>query len=653
MDLSRKGGDIVSNQPKVPQEIDPEVSRSKRKLRGIDKPIVFTISFVMAVVQIYLIIFSMRAPMINTGIFLMFVSTLTFLLYKASPKIKSESIPWYDWVLAAVAVLPFLYGSSFYNEIISRAVTPTYTDIIMTIIAVAVILEISRRTIGILLPGIAILFIFYALWGGNIGGIFSHPGYSLERLTNTFYMTTNGIYGAPAKVAATMVFMFVFFGAFLNATGASKVITDGAFSIAGKYTGGPAKVSIIASALMGSVSGSASANVATTGQLTIPLMKKIGYKRHFAAGVESASSTGGTITPPIMGAAAFIMTEITGIPYGDIVLAAIIPALLFYLATFTAVHYEAKKLGLRGLSKEQLPSIFLVIKKGFYVMLPLILLIVLILMYYPVMYAAFYSTIALIIMGFIQPTSRLTIKKVFQAIADSSGMVLQAAAACACAGIVIGVLNLTGLGLRFSSVTLGIAGQSLILALIFTMIISIILGMGLPPVAAYIIGSAVAAPALINLGFPVLASHLFVFYFSALSSITPPVAVTAYIGAGIAGANPLRTAVTSCLIGLPAFIVPYMFMFSDHFLLQGDVFNIILTLIPAIIGFFCLSAGIIGYFNKKLYIYERVGFVLGGGLLLIFDFITGAVGVLILVLVVMYHYKRPDIEQIGEQQVSP
>ncbi|GAA0369741.1 TRAP transporter permease [Bacillus horti] len=623
-------------------EVTDEPFEQKRSLEGRDKQIVYAVSLLMATLQVYLIIFSLTAPMINTGIFLMFVAVLVFLLYKPAKRITSNAIPWFDWLAAFLSAIPFLYGVLFYEEIIARATFPTVLDKVMMILAVLAILEMSRRTIGIILPCIALLFVLYAIWGGNLPGIFVHRGYDLDRLTNTFFMTTNGIYGSPTKVAATMVFMFVFFGAFLNATGASKVITDGSFSIAGRFTGGPAKVAIFASALMGSVSGSASANVATTGQLTIPLMKKVGYNKDFAAGVESAASTGGTITPPIMGAGAFIMAETTGIPYSDIVKAAIIPALLFYMAVFTSTHFEAKKLGLRGLPKKDLPQLIHVLKKGFHVLLPLVFLIVLILMYFPVMHAAFYSTIALIVAAMLHPATRIKIKEIFNAVANSAHMVLQAAAACACAGIVIGVLNLTGLGLRFSTVTLQLAGHSLFLALFFTMVIAIILGMGLPPVAAYIIGAAVAAPALTNLGFPLLASHLFIFYFAAISSITPPVAVTAYIGAGIAGGSPIKTAVISCLLGLPAFIVPYMFMFSDVFLLQSEPLEFILLIVPTTIGFICLSTGIIGFFSKRLIMVERMTFIASGILLLIFDYLTSSIGLGLLIGILIYHYKRKD-----------
>ncbi|NJC23787.1 TRAP transporter 4TM/12TM fusion protein [Arthrobacter pigmenti] len=642
----------MSSVSEAPVQVEDEATTLKRDLEGTSRSVLYGLSVLMALTQIYLIIFATASPMVHTAIFLAFIVPLVLLSYRPMSRARTRSIPWYDWIAALVSSAPFIYVAINYEDIIRRAIVPTTVDQTMAVIACVAILEISRRAIGFVLPLIALIFLFYTVWGGFLPGILSHRGYELDRITNTLFMTSNGVFGSAAQVAATMVFMFVFFGAFLNATGASRVITQLAFSVAGRYTGGPAKVAVIASGGMGMVSGSASANVATTGQVTIPLMKQVGYRGVFAAAVEAAASTAGTLTPPIMGAAAFIMAEITGIPYAEIVIAGIIPAILFYVTVLMCVHFEASRLGLKGMDKADIPKASTVMKKGIFILSPVIMLAVLIFMYYPVMYAAFYATIALVVIALVHPSIPLSPKGIVNSIANSADMVLQAGAACACAGLVIGVLNLTGLGLRFSSWTLGIAGASVILALIFTMLITIVLGMGLPPVAAYIVAASVAAPALTTLGFPLLASHMFIFYFSCLSSITPPVGITAFIAAGIARARPMRTAFTACFLALPAFVVPFLFIYSPAFLLEGEPLEIVGVSIKALLGFVFISAGVIGFVRKHAFIWERVMFILGGSLVLSSNFIPIAVGVVLVAVALLFHSRRSGRARATDSSVN-
>lgn len=598
----------------------------KRNLQGAAKKIVYAWCLLMSLSEIYIIIFGLITSTVHINIFLAFVVSLILISYKPFKK-ASDAVHWWDYILAIVSTVPFYYYVINYDEILTRGAMCNTADIIMMCIACIVIMEACRRAIGNALPIIAIVFLLYSFFGKYLPGIWAHRGYSVRRLTNILYMTDNGLFGSTSKVAATTVFMFVLFGSFLNETCAGDTLTKTAFSIAGRSTGGPAKVAVIASGLMGMVSGSAASNVVTTGQLTIPLMKKNGYKPHFAAAVEAAASSGGTLCPPILGAAAFIMVELIATPYSKIVRATILPALLYYISVFAAVHYEAKRLGLFGLPKEELPVLKEVMSEGGHMLLPLLVLIALICLNYPIMNVAFYSTIALIIFSWLKKNTRITFKGILDGLVGGAKSTLDAAAACACAGIVIGVINLTGLGLRFSQLAMQLGRNSIYLALFFTMLMLIVLGMGLPAVAAYVIGAAVAGPTLIGMGIPTLAAHLFIFYFSCISSITPPVALAAYLAAGIADANPLKTGFTACYIGIPVFIVPYLFVTNQALLLEGPFLIILQVVITSIIGTLALTFGTIGYFKTKISIPLRILFFAAGFLMLMPSGWSDAVGI--------------------------
>ncbi len=637
-----ESGDRNVLDTKILEKIDDEeaVAVRSRDLRGWSKTVVNLLFGLMTVVQIYFIMIGMITPMIHTAVFVWFVVVMCILNYKPYIAFNKQYIPWYDWLVALVASAPFAYVTINYSQIIVRASRPNRVDMAMAVIAVMAVIEISRRAIGLTLPIIGVLFLAYAIWGYSLPGILAHRGYNITRVTTTLIMTSNGIFASPVRTAATMVYMFVMFGAYLGATGAGRVITDLSLAYAGKFTGGAAKVAVISSAAMGSVSGSSTANVITTGQITIPLMVKSGYRRYFAAAVEAAASTGGTLTPPIMGAGAFIMVELTGTSYTQVIAAAAIPAFLYYVAVMASVHFEAKKQGLVGMSKDQLPNFWRELREGGNVLVPLVLLLALILVNYPVIYVAFYSTIALILTSFLNKKTRLNFNKFIDAFISSSRSILQPAAACACAGLVIGMLGLTGLGVRFSSMAMQVGVIHTFLALFVTMIICILLGMGLPVVASYIIGAAIAAPALINMGFPVLASHMFVFFFSCVAPITPPVAVTAYIAAGMAGAAPLKTAFTACFLGLPVFIVPYLFVYNPGFMLQGDMENIVYQLIICTIAFTVFAAGYVGFFGARLTILERAAMVVGAACLVHLDGATDMVGFALVGAALVYHYWR-------------
>lgn len=627
----------------------------RRELTGKSKTLVHIWALIMAIVEIYIIVFGLIETNIHNNIFLAFVTSLIFLAYKPI-KSGSNSVKWFDLTLALISILPFAYFVWNYSDILNRAARPVAADVVMMVIAVLCVLECCRRVIGWALPVISLVFIVYSFFGNYLSGIWVHRGYNIFRFTNIMYMTDNGIFGSVTKVAATTVFMFVLFGAYLNKSGAGEVLTQASFSVAGRYAGGPAKVAVISSGLMGMVSGSAASNVVTTGQLTIPLMKKVGYKPHFAAAVEAAASSGGTLTPPILGAAAFIMVEILQVRYGTIVRATILPALLFYIAIFLAVHFEAKKLKLHGSPRSELPVFGEVMGRGFHVLLPLVILIILICINYPIMTAAFISTVTLVVVSCIRSHTRMSFMDFVNGLVEGGLKTLPAAASCACAGIVIGVVNLTGLGLRFSQLAMQLARNSTFWALFGTMIMLIVLGMGLPAVASYVIGAAVAGPTLIGLGIAPLTAHLFIFYFSCISSITPPVALAAYLAAGIADANPLRTAFTACYIGFPVFVVPYMFVQSSALLLEGPFLVVLRVVVTSIIGVLGITFGTIGYFRCRIPILLRV-LSFGCGLLLIDPApITDIIGIsgLALVIIVNYFQSKKELRmKVEHEQNDP
>jgi TRAP transporter 4TM/12TM fusion protein len=438
----------------------------------------------------------------------------------------------------------------------------------------------------------------------------------VETVLDQLYLTTEGIFGTSLYVSATYVVLFVIFGAFLEKSGTGQLFMDFASALTGGSRGGPGKISCVSSGLFGTISGSAVANVMVDGWITIPLMKRTGFKPHFAAAIEATAATGGQIMPPVMGAAAFVMAEFTKIPYITIAKHALIPALLYYLALFWTIHYEAIKTNLRGLSKEELPNLKNVVKTRGHLFLPILLIIYLMMSGYTAPYAALWATLGVILVSWFRKETRFGLKAILGALEAGAKDALNVAAACACAGIVIGVITLTGLGLRFTSLVVSLAGDSLIPALVLTMVAGVVLGMGMPTTPAYIVQAALLIPALIKLKVPLVAAHMFVFYFSTLSAITPPVALAVYAAAGIGGTNLWKTGVAAVKAGATGFIVPYMFVFGPTLLMIGGWWEITLSLVTAVIGVFCLATGLQGWFLRKTTLLER-GLLLIAALLLI------------------------------------
>lgn len=607
------------------EKFDKEAG-AMRKLSGMVGKAVTALAIAMSVFHMYTAFFGTLLSMRQRSLHIIFAFVIGFMLYPMSKKSKAKHgnrIPYYDYLLALVAVIVFGYLFVNFQAIAIRGGTMETQDYVLGFMAILVVLEITRRVVGPELPIVAIIFILYAKFGPMMPGLLAHRGYSWRRIISQMYMTTEGILGIPIGVSATFVFMFILFGAFLDKTGVGKFFIDMAFGLTGHLKSGPAMSAVVASGFMGSISGSSVANTVTTGAFTIPLMKKVGYKPHFAGAVEAASSTGGQIMPPVMGAAAFIMAEFTGIPYVNIVIAAIIPALLYYFAVGAIVHLEASKLGLEGIPKDRLPNMKKLLLNRGYLFIPLFVIVYLLISGRTPLFAAIYSImtavalatlVSLITVFILKKKAAFTWRDFMDALEQGAKGAVSVACACACAGIIVGVVTLTGLGLRVAELIVTLAQGMLLPTLFFTMIASIILGMGLPTTAKYIVLATMAVPALIRLEVNLLAAHLFVLYFGVIADITPPVALAAYAGAGIAGANAMKTGFQAVKLALAAFIVPYLFAFDSHLILVKEVqgstvvfygfLESLPVIIPAIMGTFCLACAVANYFVTKNKFYE-------------------------------------------------
>ncbi len=593
-----------------------------RVLTGSWAQIVKILCVCFSLYQLYTAAFGVFPAQIQRAAHLAFAMPLIFLLYPATSKGSRSSIHPLDIVLAILGTAIGLYMVIFYEDIVLRGGLPTMLDLTFAALAVLLVLEGSRRVVGAPISIIATIFIAYALLGPYIPGMLGHRGFAMKRILNHLYLTTEGILGLPLGVSATFVYLFILFGAFLHKSGLGKFFIDLALAATGHTVGGPAKVAVMASGLFGTISGSSVANVVTTGTFTIPLMKSIGYPPFFAGAVEAAASTGGQLMPPIMGAAAFVMSEFIGVPYVKIAIAAALPAVLYYLAVALMVHMEAKRLGLKGLPRETLPNAKKVLKEGGHLLIPLGVIIYMLVAGYTPLRAALVCIIATVVVAMMRKSTRLKFSDIMQALEDGARSALGVAAACACAGIIIGIVTLTGLGLKMANGIILLAGGSFFFTLVFTMVASIILGMGLPTTAKYIILASMAAPAIQKFGVPPMAAHMFILYYGIIADLTPPVALAAYAGAGIAGANAMKTGWTSLRLAIAAFLIPFIFAYNPSLLMiNTTAMEVIFVSTTALIGAFCLAVSGVGFWRGKLTIVERVA-VFAAALLLIKPGIT-------------------------------
>jgi len=560
----------------------------------------------------------------------------------------------FDYIAIALAIGSAIYIFTTYETLLHRIGDTSTMDIFFGVATIVLVLEATRRVTGWVLAMIGVVFIFYSYFGAYFPSVFESSNMSTNRFISLVFLSSEGLWGSTLAIAATFVALFVIFGAFLNATGAGKVFIDLAYFFGGRYRGGPAKVAVISSALMGTVSGSPVANVSSTGQFTIPLMKKIGYKPKVAASIEAVASTGGSIMPPIMGAGAFVMAEMTGIPYGEIIIAAAIPAILYYLSVYFYVDLEAAKDNLKGLTKAELPDFKKTFMAGFHLYIGLgVLIYLLVFNQSSPMFSAFWSIVALVVSYVVVYFKKINWSFLPEALVDGAKGMLLTTVACATAGIVVGVVNLTGIGVTLTTLMVNIGGTSIILTLIVTMIACIIMGMGLPPTAAYILLGVLTAPALVKLGIEPLYAHMFVFYFSCLAPITPPVALASFTAAGIAGSDPMKTSITSAKIGLVAFIIPYMFIFGPALLAQGTILEIGWTFIMACLGVFVLAMALTGWYKRNLLWYERLWALVTAILLISADLMTDFIGLgLFAGLIILIYTTRKQERVVLQMNVS-
>jgi TRAP transporter 4TM/12TM fusion protein len=587
---------------------------------------------------IYTAAFGVQPDFIQTSVHLSLALILVFTL--SANKTPSSLKIVYDWSLAVLAFITIGYHFIFYNEVAAREGVLTNTEFWLGIGAIALLLEGTRRIMGWPLVILALIFILYTFFGPYLPELFEHRGYDLERVISQIYLGADGIFGTPLFVSSTFVVLIVIFGALLEISGASGVLMDIATALTGRARGGPAKAAVVGSSLMGMISGTAVANVLTTGTISIPLMKRTGYRPAVAGAIEAVASTGGQLMPPIMGAAAFIMADITETPYTTIALAAIIPSVLYYIAVFFAVHLEAVKMNICPVEDGDLPKIVQTFRHGGHLLLSIVIFILMLAFGYSIMFSSLYAIFGVVLLSFLRKWTRLTPKRLLTALINGAEAVLTVALATGTAGIIIAIISLTGLGLVFSTLIITASDGNLFIALALTMLSSLVLGMGLPTAAAYILVATLTAPALVELGVNLLAAHFFVFYSAMLSAITPPVALAAYAASGIANANPIRIAIIAVKFGLAAFIVPYFFVLNPALLGQGTLTQVGSAFVLAVLAAVAMAAAVQGWFLVKLNLIERIAIAAVVFLLFIPDTTSNISGLTVLVLVVIWQVIR-------------
>lgn len=641
------------------KELDRE--QSYREHKCWRQYITVFISVIFVLFQLYATLSGAITAQVLRATHLAFVQLLAFLLFPPTKNSPRNTLPWYDIVLGLIGLACWLYIVVNFDSLVRRSGNNTPLDVAVGIVGILVLFESCRRIVGLPIMIIAGSFIVFAFAGKYLPGFLHHRGYSLQRVVCHLFYNTEGIMGTPIGACSTFIFLFILFGALLEKTGIGHFFIDVCNALAGGASGGPAKVAVLSSALLGTVSGSSVSNTVGSGSFTIPMMKRLGYKGEFAGAVEAAASTGGQIMPPIMGAAAFLMAESLGLPYITIVKAAIVPAILYFTGIFITVHLEAKKLGLKGLPKDQLPRFMpLLLRKG-YMILPLVVIIYFLCAGKTAVFAALMGIIACVLVGFGVSVSDLAHgrkpsfggKDIVEIMCTAARNIISVAIACGMAGIIIGIVTLTGLGLRLGNGLVMLAHGKLLLTLVFTMVASIILGMGAPTTANYLITSTITAGAIISLGIEPLAAHMFAFYFGIIADVTPPVALAAIAGAAIAKAKPMKTALNATKLAIGAFIIPYMFVYNSKMLMiNASTLSVVMIIITAILGMFGISVALEGYgFNNTGFFYnsrkgkatiiafdavERLLFAIAGLLCVIPETKTDIIGVSLLAVLIAY-----------------
>jgi TRAP transporter 4TM/12TM fusion protein len=607
------------------------------------------IALCMALYHMWVILTGTPEAIIFRGTHLLFAMVLTFLFVRRTSAAVGRSPSLLDYALLAFAAAPIVHLFWNYDYVVNRIYyidDLTWADMIFGVVLIVLVLEATRRLIGWALPITALVFLAYGLFVARVEPM---------RLLDQLFMTTEGIFGAPLGVSASYVMIFVLFGSFMERTGTGQLFMDFALSLTGHTAGGPGKVSVVSSSLFGTISGSAVANVMVDGPISIPLMKRTGFKPHFAAGVEAVASTGGQIMPPIMGAAAFVMAEFLSVSYAQVTIWAAIPAILYYVACFGAVHFEAKRRGILGVPRKQLPRLGVTLSERGHLFVPILIILAVMYSGYSAPLAALAGTLACFPMALLRRSTRgnVSVRNIVEAMIDGARNTLAVALACACAGIVIGVVALTGAGIVFTQAVLSVAQNSLLLALLLTMVAGIVLGMGMPTTPAYIVMTALLVPALIKLGVVVPAAHMFAFYFAILSAITPPVALAVYAAAGLAKSDLWATGWAAVKIGAAGFIVPYMFVYEPALLMIGDWGTIIWRFLASCIGIALLAAGLHGYFLRAATIWERAILIAAAFCLVKPDWITDVIGAVLVMVVTSAQFATRDRRAAATASAPP
>lgn len=608
----------------------------------IAKPIIGCIAVSLSLFHLYAGAFGVFETMMQRSVHILTLLALAFLVLPASKKLPPRIVYPIDLTLAGLALVINVYMILEHGRIVKRDLYfgPIATlDIVFGILTILLTLEAARRIAGWALTAIGGIFILYALFGNYFPEPFTIRATTPLTLIEHMFLIPQGVFGIPAGVSATYIYLFVLFGAFLEVTGGGRFFINMALAMVGRLTGGPAKVSVISSAMFGSISGSAAANVFGTGTFTIPLMKRFGYKPNFAGAVEASASTGGQITPPVLGAAAFVMAEFIGVSYARICLAALIPALLYYVSIYAGVHAEAVKTGLRGMDQKELPIMRQVLTTGLHFLIPMGTLVYFLIAGYTPFRAAFVATLVLIAVAMVRKSSRIGLKGIWKSLESGATNAIMIGVACACAGIVVGSLEVTGLGISFVSILLKLSGGNFLATLVLVMVACIILGMGMPTTAAYILAAMIGAPALVKLGIPVLAAHMFVFGSCILSAITPPVALAAYAGAQIAGGDPMKVGWIACRLGFPKFLVPFLIVYNPVLLWTGEPFWIFQSTVTAILGVLAFSFGVDRWLWKDLGLVKSALFIVSGFILMVPEIYTDLVGMAVFGLLVASQWK--------------
>lgn len=611
--------------------------------------LIIAIAVVFSVFHLYLGItgtmetYFQRSTHVFLGFFLLFLMAIV----SQQKKIYKMIYVFLFLCSVVLAVLTYIDYDHIVKDRIPFASPLEPLDIVISVLGIALLLEATRRAAGFFFAALTAVFILYVFIGPFLPGILYHGGTSLDLFLDGAYLTTDGIFGIPIGASATYVALFVIFGAFLEQSGIGELIMDVSNGIFGRFKGGPAKGAVVASGAFGSIDGNATADVMVTGSVNIPLMMKIGYKPHFAAGIEAAAASGGVLLPPVMGTVAFLMSDYTGIPYSQIMIYAIIPALLFYVGVFSMVHFQALRLGMRALTKEEIPDWKRSLKEKWHLLIPVIILVALIINHFSPMYAVSYSILSIILVANLRKNTRMGIRKIYHALINGAKGSIMITMATAAAGLMIYIFTVTGIGLRFTENLIGIAGGVLFFALLLTMVTTILLGMGVPPSASYLIQVAVTIPPVVALlkesgyqGDALAAAHMFVMYYASMAVITPPVALAAFAAAGIAKTNPLKTGFVATQLAFTAFVVPFLFAYYPEYLMMGTWYDILLTVATGFMAIVGFSAVFMGFFIQKLSWTERAVLFIASATLMTTNLAINIAGLVLYLIVLVMQYIR-------------